>query len=91
MNTWTPKDDAALNREFHTFELPAEEDADGHVLMTRTDWNYVMKANKDLFQENQDAIAFIEQARRDLETKYVNLLAGAAFFLAVGFLIGKVV
>ena len=91
METWNGNDDAALNREFQTFELPAEEDADGHVLVTRADWNYVMKANRDLWRENQGAIPVIERLRRDLEAKRVNLLAGALFFLIFGFVLGRVI
>ena len=81
MNTWTSADDAALNREFHDLALPAYEAEGNHVLMTVEDWNALMKANRDLWRENQRLAA----------TKFVNLLAVGMVCAAAGVLIGKVI
>jgi len=49
--------------------------------MTVEDWNALMKANRDLWRENQRLAA----------TKFVNLLAVGMVCAAAGVLIGKVI
>jgi len=88
---WTAKDDADLNRDFHDFDLPAEEAEDDHVLMTVADWNCLMKANHDLWRENQSAAVLINRLRHDVTVKWASLTAWTAFFVAFGFVMGKVV